>query len=71
METLGKKSLNRNYGKPIILEDGSICHGKLPEKDQRGFFKYWDTVNGKLDFASILTPKQIEENLRASVIHIG
>ena len=69
METLGKKSLNRNYGKPIILEDGSICHGKLPEKDQRGFFKYWDTVNGKLDFASILTPKQIEENLRASVIH--
>ena len=69
IDTAGDKFLDKAYrnDSPLIIEDGSICHGKIPEKDHRGFFKYWDTANGKIEFASIFSPKQIEESLRTSM----
>lgn len=50
------------HNSDIKFSDGGLCYGDEKEK-HTGFFDLWATINGKLDFAKILSPQEIEDNL--------
>ena len=57
-----------NNDKPLNITDGGICHGKVRDQDAVGFFKRWDTVNGRVEFAKIFSPQEVEDKLTASMM---
>ena len=67
LAAVGENPLNYAYGddRNFKVSDGRICIGQKGTQalNRKGFFDDDATVNGKLGFANILSPKQIENRL--------